>query len=1129
MYQGLNQAQRRLTTFQRGIDSVMGKIASALASIKIGETIKNGVQDAMSVETSIENLNRTLQENSNIFQNWANTQAQAYGMSTQEAYKYGSTFSNLISSFQSDTSQITNSTQELMKATAIVASNTGRTFEDTSERIRSGLLGSTEAIEDLGIYTNISMLQSTEAFSRFANGKTWQQLDFQTQQQIRLAAILEQAYARYGDTLANTTQSRHNQFIASLKNVQLALGQAFLPIYNAVLPPLTAFMNMLSKAISVIAIFTTAIFGKPNTIKQQAKATTGLSDSVGNLSTAASSANDSLKKASSSTKKAATEAKKATKEIGGLIGGLDEINNLSVSTTAGTSGSDGSDSGTSSTPSTSVGGIGDLGTIDMGDAIDTSGLEAKAEKIKAIFDKIKKFISDHRDAIISIMAGLMAGLAVIVIANWSKIGGIFTRNFPLLSKIFSKLGKVIFKPFTLLKKGIGFLLGLNPVVLGVAAVISVLVGALTYLWRTNEDFRKKVIKTWKVIKDTLKPWLEGLWTIFKVLAEIVGVILGAAFKFLGKIIVKVVEVLANGFMDSILEDAPKLKEMGENFKRFAKNIEKTWNKIKKLGFKKTVEILIDKIKKAITKKIKELKDGVIKKVKSHIKEIKDSIKEKWDEVIDSVKDFVIDIKSKVEDFKEKVEEKWNEIVDWFKDKALEIGSNVEDFKEKVSEKWDDVKDWIKDKALDIKSKVEDFKDKVSDKWDEVKKWAKDKIVELGSKVEDFKDKVSTKVEDAKRWISDKSVELKTKVEEFKEKVSTRVEEAKKWISTQVMNLSTKVEEFKEKTSKNVETAKNWLKTQVLNLSTKVDEFKEKASQNLNTAKNWLGTQVLNLSTNVGSFLDKAKSNFEIAKSNASTWILNVGASVGSFYQKALESFNNAKNNAGTWILNLGVSVGSFYQKALESFNSAKSSASTWVLNVGAKVGSFLTSAQTSFNDAKGKIGTWVLNVGASVSSFYSKAKTSYDSAKNSIKSWSFSVGVKVGSFTTKLKSAYESAKKTVKSWSFSVALKITSSASAIKTAVNNVIKSINNNVLGKIKIKLPGILGGGTWTAPKIPYLAKGGIVDSATLAVVGEQGRKILRSIVEIRYKKYSVNSWKAKFDDLLNMLIMSQAYQSV
>ena len=73
------------------------------------------------------------------------------------------------------------------------------------------------------------MLESTEAFKKFANGKSWAQLDFKVQQQIRLAAILEQAYDRYGDTLADTTQTKQARFIASLENIKLNLGQAFLP------------------------------------------------------------------------------------------------------------------------------------------------------------------------------------------------------------------------------------------------------------------------------------------------------------------------------------------------------------------------------------------------------------------------------------------------------------------------------------------------------------------------------------------------------------------------------------------------------------------------------------------------------------------------------------------------------------------------------------------------------------------------------------------------------------------------------------------------------------------------------------------------------------------------------------
>ena len=45
------------------------------------------------------------------------------------------------------------------------------------------------------------MIQSTEAFKRFANGQSWDQLDYQTQQQIRLMGHLGQATAKYGTTI----------------------------------------------------------------------------------------------------------------------------------------------------------------------------------------------------------------------------------------------------------------------------------------------------------------------------------------------------------------------------------------------------------------------------------------------------------------------------------------------------------------------------------------------------------------------------------------------------------------------------------------------------------------------------------------------------------------------------------------------------------------------------------------------------------------------------------------------------------------------------------------------------------------------------------------------------------------
>jgi len=313
----MNKAQKRLSTFQKGINKAMKVIGITLGSLAVGKLIKDSISAAMNVENSMLQIQRTMGNSANAFNHWAQTQAKAYGMAREEAFKYGATYSNLISSFTKDTQETARYTTELLKASAVVASATGRTMEDTMERIRSGLLGNTEAIEDLGIHVNVAMLESTEAFRQFARGRSWQQLTFQEQQQIRLLSILEQANIKYGDSLAGTTQTRQAIFITSLKNIQLNLGQAFLPIYNVVLPALTAMGNAIERVTSNLKYFTQAIFGKtipPVVTGEQTAAISGMGD-------AAETAGEQVKQAGKNVKKS--------------LASFDEINSLTDGSTAG--------------------------------------------------------------------------------------------------------------------------------------------------------------------------------------------------------------------------------------------------------------------------------------------------------------------------------------------------------------------------------------------------------------------------------------------------------------------------------------------------------------------------------------------------------------------------------------------------------------------------------------------------------------------------------------------------------------------------------------------------------------------------------------------------------------------------
>ena len=262
----IKNVQKQVKDMSDSVNSQVGKVKSAISSItksvaglyalsKVGQYIKNSVQSAMQVEASLQQVARTMGESTQSFLKWAETSALSFNMAQSDALKFGATYSNLVSSFLSDTGQITGATTELLKASSVIASATGRTMDDVMERIRSGLLGNTEAIEDLGVNVNVALLETTEAFKRLANGKSWNQLSFQTQQQIRLMAILEQTSSKFGNEVFQNTNSSLQQLVAILKDVALNLGNAFLPIANIIIPLLSKMAMWLRTVTSYFATF----------------------------------------------------------------------------------------------------------------------------------------------------------------------------------------------------------------------------------------------------------------------------------------------------------------------------------------------------------------------------------------------------------------------------------------------------------------------------------------------------------------------------------------------------------------------------------------------------------------------------------------------------------------------------------------------------------------------------------------------------------------------------------------------------------------------------------------------------------------------------------------------------------
>mgnify|MGYP002640362491 CR=1 FL=1 len=298
MAQQAEQSQKRVSATFSGIKKAILSAGIAVSVQKITAGIKDLAIEAIGLESQIENLNRTMGANKSWFLDWAKSNASAFGISESAAIKYGNTYSNLISGFISDTSSVTVYTKQLMEASAVIASRTGRTVEDVNERIRSGLLGNTEAIEDLGINVNVALLETTDAFKQLANGRSWEQLTFQEQQQVRLFSIMEQSAKKFGTTLAGGGATSLLKFNAQLENLKLELGRAFAPLVETILPALTEFISKLADGVKWISAFFSALRGETqavsNAIDQTASGAQSTAEGLKNANDAAKALNRTL-------------------------------------------------------------------------------------------------------------------------------------------------------------------------------------------------------------------------------------------------------------------------------------------------------------------------------------------------------------------------------------------------------------------------------------------------------------------------------------------------------------------------------------------------------------------------------------------------------------------------------------------------------------------------------------------------------------------------------------------------------------------------------------------------------------------------------------------------------------------
>ncbi|CVO87682.1 phage tail protein [Streptococcus pneumoniae] len=1094
----VKNATAKVREQSNSIGSAFGKLAKFAGFAILGKKLLDvgmySTQTALEVSASMNQIKRQMGESSQSFLKWVNDNANAMNMGVGEATNYGAVYSNLFSGFIKDTNKLSAYTAKMLQTSAVVAEGSGRTITDVMERIRSGLLGNTEAIEDLGINVNVAMIKSTEAFKRFSNGQSWDQLDFQTQQQIRLMAILEQATAKYGDTLSNSVNGRISLFKSLMKDAALNLGNSMLPIINAIMPVLNSFAMVLKNVTAKLAEFIALMFNKKATVKDGVGGAVGdmgnamkdAAGGAGDLADAVDDAGDSAGGLADNLGDSAKNAKKAAKELLGLLG-FDEINILQKPKDddaggSGGGGKGGKGKGGGGGPFKDI--LPEVELTDMDNKF-KSIFDGLGDKLKGLFDLFKKgFDAAFRPEGIKRIKTALDQIAKTMgeIATDPRVVNAFNR---MAEKIAYALGQVTGSIATI---GLG---------IGVFLAESIANG----LGRQKE----RIIKALVALFDNIGNIAEAVGNIAQDFSSaFYDVITSTGAVRIGSAIVSTLLSLTS----TIVEVGSKLA--GSLFKDFEKVVVTNAPKISSIfqSLLDTVAPVFESIERSVNK----FGDGLSRVYDEHVAPAINSIANAFNGLIDIIQ---ILWEGSWKPFAEFLSNTFGISIETVADLLggiiLEALKLLADTIKLVADGFTAFSDWCKENK-EIISTIASVIGTLATVWQGIKflSWAE----QAGGLAGAF-ELLSSKVSFIVSGIKNLGLALKAltfdKLVSFGETIYLNALYAKDFVVNSGKTIAqlgkTALELGKSALAWTAHTAKMGLATAA--------EFAHSVAAGVATAATWAFNAALAVLTSpitlviaaiaaliaIGVLLyqnwDTVVEFAKTAWQGLCDFISGICRAIGEFFSGLWTKLQEIFEPIGQWfgekfqqawdaIVNIFTPIGSWFGQRWADVTSA-------LANIGAWFTDMFQKAWTGLTNIFSKLGLWfgerwadVTSVLANVSSWFGNMFTSaYNAVKNAFSS--------IGGF-------FSGVWSTVQSIFVNAGQKVGSAVGgAFRSAVNGVLGTIENVVNGFIGMingvigminKIPGVSLGGIGYV-SLPRLARGGIVDSPTIAMIGEAGKE--------------------------------------
>lgn len=618
----VSNMEKRVNKSLGNIKNIFGRVGKWIAALGIGKVIKDSIITAMDSIESDSMFDTVFGSLANDVRQWSEELQNTLGLNGYAIRENVATLYNMTQSMGLASSEALNLSKDMTLLAEDMASFYNLSSEEAFTKIRTGLTGETEPLKALGILVDDATIKQYA----YANGiaKTGSELSNTEKVMARYIAISQQTATASGD-LARTINSPANQLRVLQNNLNLLkieLGNAFMPIVQAVLPILNSFVQALVKVTSVVARFMNVLFGTSASSSAGSTA-----DAIGGVSNAVNGVSDAYNDAGNSAKKAAKDAK-------GFLAGFDEINKVNQNS---------SDSGSGASAGGSSGGV-DIPSFDISEqegALEqlTGKVEEFALKVRNAFISVANFIKEHKEIIISLIAGLAAGIiSIFIAANWGTIVSTISGIFIPLITWFKNLALAMefSTPLKVFSYG---LFGISPIALAVVAIIAAVTAAVVYLWQTSDTFRQSLIDGWNALISALTPYWEAIKRALILIGDLLITVLKPILFILWDawctVVDNIVKVTMALWTNCI---APVVQFLGECLKKIIDGLNEIWQAwkptIEKIG-----EILVGIWNTCLKPFVNWLGSTFIqafKNIGDYIKPILDSLKTMFGGLVDFI-------------------------------------------------------------------------------------------------------------------------------------------------------------------------------------------------------------------------------------------------------------------------------------------------------------------------------------------------------------------------------------------------------------------------------------------------------------------------------------------------------------